>query len=678
MALCLSDSETSMLTSPLLVDSWASTFNDLRQRGKFCDVVIKVQDVRFPLHRLVLCACSDYFRALFDGGWGSGDKQEIELTGTSPEIMTSLLNYAYTGQVIITSQNVEELLPASDKFLMDYVKQKCCSYLKKQLTPMNCIGIRQYARSFFCPRLVDAANNFILYNFEEVAQKSPEFLNMAFDDVIQLINDDRLNVRLEETVCESVFRWIRHDKMGRISNLSVMLKGVRLGLLDPEYFMTKLKGNFLSKLRGCELVTESMAECRGLIKDAMKVVCDLHGFDSNTVSPHGNVFSSLVRPRLPFEILLAIGGWSGGSPTNAIEAYDPRAESWLNASTIPDSDVAGGYRTVADIPRAYHGVAFVKGNVYVIGGFDGVNYFNTVRRFSVANFEWVEEPQMLHKRCYISVTVLDKKIYALGGMDGTNRLNSAECYDPSQKIWSILPDMNESRSDSSATSLHGRVYIAGGFNGQECLFTAEFYDPETSVWTRITPMRSRRSGVSIISFHDMVYAVGGFDGVNRLRHAEAYCPRTNTWRNIASMNKPRSNFGIEVVDDQLLVVGGYNGHQTSWDVEAYDDTANEWYEIKDMHICRSALSCCVMSGVPYDVIKRYCVPRDTNPTSSSPDTQDGATSSINPEDAVLSERSGITTDDEEDQALHQPEVDLRARNDHDLSDDDEMEEESDL
>ena len=36
-----------------------------------------------------------------------------------------------------------------------------------------------------------------------------------------------------------------------------------------------------------------------------------------------------------FQILLAIGGWSGGSPTNAIEAFDPRAEVWLNASTLP-------------------------------------------------------------------------------------------------------------------------------------------------------------------------------------------------------------------------------------------------------------------------------------------------------------------------------------------------------
>jgi len=36
-----------------------------------------------------------------------------------------------------------------------------------------------------------------------------------------------------------------------------------------------------------------------------------------------------------YQVLLAIGGWSGESPTNAVEAYDPRAETWLNVSTIP-------------------------------------------------------------------------------------------------------------------------------------------------------------------------------------------------------------------------------------------------------------------------------------------------------------------------------------------------------
>lgn len=32
----------------------------------------------------------------------------------------------------------------------------------------------------------------------------------------------------------------------------------------------------------------------------------------------------LARPRIPFEILFAVGGWSAGSPTSFVETYDTR------------------------------------------------------------------------------------------------------------------------------------------------------------------------------------------------------------------------------------------------------------------------------------------------------------------------------------------------------------------
>ena len=41
----------------------------------------------------------------------------------------------------------------------------------------------------------------------------------------------------------SVFRWVRQDKQDRINYLPNLLKGIRMGLLEPEYFMTNVKGN---------------------------------------------------------------------------------------------------------------------------------------------------------------------------------------------------------------------------------------------------------------------------------------------------------------------------------------------------------------------------------------------------------------------------------------------------
>ena len=46
----------------------------------------------------------------------------------------------------------------------------------------------------------------------------------------------------------------------------------------------------------------------------------------------------LAIPRIPHEILFAIGGWSSGAPdgrgpTNAIESYDIRADRWVLVSS---------------------------------------------------------------------------------------------------------------------------------------------------------------------------------------------------------------------------------------------------------------------------------------------------------------------------------------------------------
>ena len=58
-----SESDSSIISdSNLHLDSAWHAFNECRQKGMFCDAVIKVQDQRFPVHRVVLSTCSDYFK----------------------------------------------------------------------------------------------------------------------------------------------------------------------------------------------------------------------------------------------------------------------------------------------------------------------------------------------------------------------------------------------------------------------------------------------------------------------------------------------------------------------------------------------------------------------------------------------------------------------------------------
>ncbi|XP_044855561.1 kelch-like protein 10 isoform X3 [Mauremys mutica] len=505
-----------------------TVFNELRLEGKLCDVVIKVNGLEFNAHKNILCSCSSYFRALFTSGWNNTEKRVYNIPGISPDMMKLIIEYAYTRTVPVTADNVERLLAAADQFNIMGIVRGCCEFLKSQLCLENCIGICKFTEYYHCPDLRQTAYMFILHNFEEMVKVSTEFLELSVNEFKDIIEKDELNVKQEDAVFEAILKWISHEPQTRKQYISVLLPKVRLALMHAEYFMNNVKMH--------DYVKDS-EECKPVIINALKAMYDL-----NMNGPSSSDFTNpLTRPRLPYAILFAIGGWSGGSPTNAIETYDARADRWVNVTCQQES------------PRAYHGAAYLKGYVYIIGGFDSVDYFNSVKRFDPLKKTWHQVAPMHSRRCYVSVTVLNNFIYAMGGFDGYVRLNTAERYEPETNQWTLIAPMHEQRSDASATTLYGKVYICGGFNGNECLFTAEAYDAKTNQWTLIAPMRSRRSGIGVIAYGEHVYAVGGFDGANRLRSAEAYNPVANTWRTIPTMFNPRSNFGIEVVDDLLFV-----------------------------------------------------------------------------------------------------------------------------
>lgn len=88
---------------------------------------------------------------------------------------------------------------------------------------------------------------------------------------------------------------------------------------------------------------------------------------------------ALALPRLPHEVIFAIGGWSEGLPQRYIETYDTRADRWIR---VMEEDPAG--------PRAYHGTAVIGYKIYCIGGFDGMDYFNTCRVFDAVKKVWKE------------------------------------------------------------------------------------------------------------------------------------------------------------------------------------------------------------------------------------------------------------------------------------------------
>uniref|UniRef100_A0A8C9SFS0 Kelch like family member 10 n=1 Tax=Scleropages formosus TaxID=113540 RepID=A0A8C9SFS0_SCLFO len=483
-----------------------TVFHELRLEGKLCDAIIKVNGVEFNVHRIILCGCSFYFCALFSSGWSDTKKHIYNIPGVSPEMMRLIIEYAYTCSVPVTEDNVECLLVAADQFNVMGIVRACCSFLENKLCVENCIGIYRFADFYCCSELRQHARLFILQHFEEVVHTSEEFLDLDVLQFCDIIEKDNLNIKQENVVFEAILQWIAHAPTTRKHHISVLLPKVRLASMDINYFMNNVKNN--------EIVRDSK-ECKPIIINTLKAMYDLNLNDTH------NFQSPLTHPRLPNAILLAIGGWSGSSPTNGIEAYDARADCWVNVTVEEES------------PRAYHGTAYLNGFIYCIGGFDSMEYFSTVRKFNPVTRTWHQAAPMHSRRCYVSVAVLDGFIYAMGGYDGYVRLNTAERYEPETNLWTVISPMHQQRSDASATSLHGKV---------------EIYNPVTNSWHIVpVPMFTPRSNFGIEVMDGLLFVVGGFNGFATIFNVEYYNHSTNKWCEAHDMGIFRSALSCCVV-----------------------------------------------------------------------------------------------------------------------------------
>ena len=68
-------------------------------------------------------------------------QNSITLKSMDPNSVELLIEFAYTAQIRITEENVQDVLPVSCILQICPVKKACCDFIQSQLDPSNCIGI---------------------------------------------------------------------------------------------------------------------------------------------------------------------------------------------------------------------------------------------------------------------------------------------------------------------------------------------------------------------------------------------------------------------------------------------------------------------------------------------------------------------------------------------------------
>ncbi|XP_015372407.1 PREDICTED: kelch-like protein 2 [Diuraphis noxia] len=551
----------------------------LRQDEVFCDIGLKTDDGTIVFgHKVVLMSASQYFRAMFTN-FNESQKNLVNINELNSTVLKLMIDFIYTGKIMISKENVQDLLPAANLLQLDYVKDACVKFLLTQLDPSNCLGIRAFADLHNCLELTTSSEAYIRKKFLDVV-KGDEFLSLSTEEVIKLISSDVLNVPSEEKVYECVINWVYHKLDDRYDSLPKLMEHVRLPLLNINYISIN--------------VVEELLKSSHLCKDFIIEAFQLHVLKTKQLSTIPQTIRNTPRKSGQKVILVF-------SNALKIHSYDPTTNLW---QFLPEIRLKSGKEIVEKLTlfkehyvvvmgtgksksflkildlsikppswismvetlvfRESFGLAIFDDFLYVVGG-SSINGFilSSVEVFDMSIQEWrMMSSRMFTKRSYFGFGVLNNLLYVVGGSsyddDNSLILKSVECYDPRLDTWTQLAEMSTSRFDPSVGVMDGVIYAVGGENeDEECLKSVEVYKPSSGIWTSIADMHFSRCGSSVFALDGLLYVVGGKNGEVQIESIEIYNPNTNTW-SIEEMSKSMGEIVGGVIVDKELVTKFYN------------------------------------------------------------------------------------------------------------------------
>ncbi|XP_037618298.1 kelch-like protein 41b [Sebastes umbrosus] len=536
--------ELRLFQSTLLQDGLKELLNE----NKFVDCTLKVGDRSFPCHRLIMAACSPYFREIFftEDGKEVENTKEVVLEDVNPSILDMVVQYLYSAEIDLTDDNVQDIIAVANRFQIPSVFTVCVNYLQKKLSLGNCMAIFRMGLVLGCPRLAVAARNYIADRFE-LLYKDEEFLKLAAHELFAVIGGDSLNVGKEELVFESVMAWVRHDKE-RVKLLKDAFNCIRFRLLPEKYFKEKVETDDIIK------ADPELQKTIQVIRDAYKgklpeTPKKKEGEEGGEEEEEGSLLPGFLNEdrrhgMFTREFIIMIND-------TAAVAYDvSENECFLAAMS-------------EQVPRNHVSLASQRNQLYIIGGLfvDEENkdlplqcYFYLLDQLTS---EWVALPPMPSPRCLFNIGESDNLLFAVAGKD---------------------------------------------LQTNESLDTVMCYDVEKMRWSEAKKLPLKLHGHSVVSHKGMIYCIGGKTDDNKaLNKMFAYNHKQAEWRELAAMKTPRAMFGSVVHNGKIVVAGGVNEEGLSDSCEAYDFAANKWEPFTEFPQERSSVNLLSNGGSLYAV-----------------------------------------------------------------------------
>lgn len=504
------------------------------------DVQLQIDEQTFDCHKNVLAATSPYFRAMFTTELRESKCSHVQLHEVDAECVQLIIDYAYTGELIINRGNAQNLLVAASLYQITAVKEACAKFMESQLDVSNCVGIHFFALIHYCQELSEKAKECIEKHFTDIYNEE-EFLLLSSENVASLLSSNELNVESEELVFAALMKWVLYDTEERVNSIYSLLKQIRFALLPSRFIQDCVVPNSL---------ISSNAMCCELLKD-------LKQFEINPDTYLGShEFSVILRSGMikPEHCILFIGGICQRTGKPLINCYNPLTrETYFLADLHRGNRACLGYYDIED-PAC---VVTEDNQIFVAGG----NYVYHVSFMDLMSEGSCDDSddESVHKDLFQ--------------------------YDNDHDTWKSRAPMLFPKSNFALASFEGSIYCFGGLTvKQHPIEIVERYDIALNRWNYVGIMPTTIVDLSTVVHAGLIYVLGGRTGVGAHNVVMSFSPRTNEWKSLAGMPTPRFKFGASVYDNEIYVAGGqiysHNSHTISREalssVEIYSILKNQW------------------------------------------------------------------------------------------------------
>lgn len=537
-------------------DSSSSQFECMKDSGEPYDIVIIVGKERIKAHRVVLLTVIPYFRAMFESRMKESTAEEVtiqESMGIDSEMVTCIIHFAYTSSLKICGDKVPSLFTTSHFFQLDSVSNACLKFLWDHLNPNTVLSFREYSNISNNRCMTEKADQYISENFDDVAI-SKEFLDiLPFDALKQIIKRDNLNALKEETVYESVIRWVKAYVTERCCHLPELLCCIRMPLLDPEYVATRVY---------LEHLIQASSSCRAIVTRSRN-----YSSLDDASSPNGIILQKRYCERkhhLRCSKLMGYGMYSVGTLENgkvSINYHDHINNRWTKLCFSSEF-------------RQPEYVACIGNDMHLI-----YHHFLETLNLKTMNSATIRMTGM-NPDC-AGISLHNKKIYFLGGVFCSSDL--VHCLDPSTGICSEVSKIPTNRTWPGAVSHLDNIYVVGGYHRNVVHSSGERFNPTSGHCTKISSMHCRRWGHACAMLDRKLYVCGGNiskGSQNNFNYftttCEVYDTKSDQWALISEMNDIRRSISLVSLENKLYAVDEDPQKQNIFEVETYSEEEDRW------------------------------------------------------------------------------------------------------